>query len=374
MRGPSAPSIAGAIRIAGQRVLDRRAGARRRSSSKSSSSYVARFDEPRRPRRLATSLQRDERVAHPRQRLVERGQRDEVEATALRPQLVEVDLVERLGDGAAAVGAGVAHVVHGAAGAGRRSARRRRPSPTARRVGRWRRRGTSAPRRTSPRRRRSHRSRAPATPSSAVVRPLREVVAGLHGGVARTRRRRAPAKSTRTHETRPRQPAQASRAGATMPSTNTTSADRHADRRRRAERPAELGPGEHVERDARARRRGPRVRPPGRARPTARRRGRRRRSRMSSGSTAMARATPAAAATAHHGARAPTTTMSATPTPTRTASVSGWPVGSAGPVTASEPGEDGERSRSAGRSSRSRRCPSARASAQLRRRDADAGG
>ena len=125
--------------------------------------------------------------------------------------------------------------------------------------------------------------------------------------------------------------------------------------------------GEHVERDAERRREDPRRRSPARAGPQRERE-------ADGGDGHQQRVEGDGQGDAGGDRRRPTTGRGsrrrrarATPTPTSTASVSGWPVGAAGPVTASEAGEDRRATRPAGCVSVvSRAGPSARASRSAR--------
>ena len=231
-------------------------------------------------------LEVDERVAHPRQRPLERGERLEVEAPVDGAQGVEVDLVEGVGDGGRA-----------------RPRRRRSCRATAERC--WATTGTNAAprrprlghpvvgaRRGTPRPPRNDvaaSSKSPfssaATPCSAEFSPAAEVVPRLGRGGSRSRaspRRRRPRarrrRSARHRRTERRTADEPGDAAAGRSTATLTSADV-------PEPGVELGPGEDVEREADRRRRARRDGRAGSRRPTARRRGRRPRATISTGSS-----------------------------------------------------------------------------------------
>ena len=244
------------------------------------------------------ALQVDERVAHPRQR-ARRGRHGvEVDAPVDGAQRVEIDLVERIGDGGRAVGTGRAHV-HDRARCWATIGTTAAPAAPARRAARGPARGARRARGTSC----SASSNSPfssaATPSSALVRPPArswraarrpDAEAGGRGDAARRRTRRRPAHDSAPSFDRGRMPVTNSSA-ATAPVTTAERPNGPPSSARTStlnERPSESG--EHAPGG-----------PPGAPDPQRQAERAERRARSAADRWRWPAATPAATATAHHG-------------------------------------------------------------------------
>ena len=272
VRGPSAPSICGATRSPPARCRGR-AGARRRwcrsRRARTSPGGRATATATSSAVRCSSTSAARTRVSGP----VQRGQCVEVDAPLDGAQGVEIDLVEGLGDGRRARRADAAHVGDRRAVLGDDGHDRGARPPAVRRPAR-------APRRAWPTASRNDsRGGRRTRPTRAARRPARRRAARRRGrgATAPPRSRSRPSRRRRTRNATPTAAQAARRTGCErrrIPVTNSKHGDGHGDDRRGAEEGAELGPGQHVERDADDDGEDVRPAPTSAARPTAQRRGR----------------------------------------------------------------------------------------------------